>query len=158
MILSVPNSLKCLVEMISSLHAVMQNEAIFAINLICSYFFGSSDNAQAYSNISEQVTNLKLDNAQTYFDHTYVAELLITADIAKNIAFIINKYHEKMSFETVNNLVRLLFLLSKSTTIVDHLEKFNMSNALSLLLKNKNSRDLSNDINKLMNIHISRQS
>ncbi|KRT80317.1 Armadillo repeat containing protein, partial [Oryctes borbonicus] len=100
MILSVPNSVKCLVEMITSLHAVMQNEAILALNLICSCYFMANDNERPYSTVTEQVNNMKLVNTNVGVDSTYIAELLIAADIAKNIAFIINKYHEKMAFET----------------------------------------------------------
>lgn len=150
-ILSVPNSVKCLVEMISSLHVVMQNEALLALNLMCSHYFCTSDNEGLHPAISQQVNNMNLDDSNTVADSTYLAELLISADIYKNISFLINKYYEKMSLDTARNIVTLLSVLSKSTKIVDHFKTCNINNTLHLLQKNKYAKDLNNEISSLIN-------
>ncbi|KAI4470821.1 rap1 gtpase-gdp dissociation stimulator 1 [Holotrichia oblita] len=89
--------------------------------------------------------------APSHINSEYLAELLIAADIAKSIEFIIKKYHEKIAFETASNLIKLLSLLSNSTGIIEHFKNCKMNEALILLEKNKNIKELSSDISVLIN-------
>ncbi|KAK9745409.1 hypothetical protein QE152_g7005 [Popillia japonica] len=150
-ILSVSDSMKCLVDMISSLHTVMQNEAIIAITLISSYYFCSNDNKKMSTTMSEPdaTSQLNNSNSKSHINSEYLADLLIAADIAKNVEFIIKKYHEKIAFETASNLVKLLSLLSNSIGIIEHFKNCKINDALTLLEKNKKIKELSSDISVL---------
>lgn len=119
---SVPDSIKCLVEMISTMHAVMQNEALLALNLLCAS--------------SSKQSNLP--------------QLFIDADLGKHIAFVINKYHEKMERETIENMLILLEQLTKFTPISKHLLNSKVNDTLKLLTANKNATPSNSRISKLI--------
>ncbi|KAJ8974608.1 hypothetical protein NQ317_019353 [Molorchus minor] len=88
-LLSVKGTIKCIVEMISSNHAVMQNEAFYALNLLC-IGFSSADSShnKDVNNVSENTDRMKR-----------LIDELIQADIGKNLNFVINRYDH---FNSVN--------------------------------------------------------
>lgn len=118
---SVPDSIRCLVEMISTMHAVMQNEALLALNLLC-------------ASSSKQ---------------TDLPQLFIDADLGKHTAFVVNKYHEKMERETIENMLILLEQLIRCPRISKHLLQSKVNDALILLTANKNAASSSCRIAKL---------
>ena len=109
--------------MISSNHAVMQNEAIYGLFLVC--------------------TGLDDSNKMKFY------ELLIEANIGKNLTFVINKYYEKMDKPTVENLLSLFELLSNSSAIDKHLKTIEVDVALRKLLNNKSACNLEKKITKV---------
>ncbi|CAG9831995.1 unnamed protein product [Diabrotica balteata] len=116
LLLEVPDSIKCLVEMISSNHAVMQNEAFYALSLL--YVGLSSQNCEDSVN--------KFNKA------------LINADMVKNLHFILTKYADKMDTPTIENLLALLEYICKSEEIVDHFKKIELHTPLIKLYSNPN--------------------
>lgn len=105
--ISIPGSVKCLVEMISSNHALMQNEAFLALNML-------------YIGIS---TIQPMDLRK-------FIELIIEADIGKNLNFILTKYGGKMEQHTVENLLILLEHLVKNKLFIDHLNQSKVKDPL----------------------------
>lgn len=120
-LLNINDVVKCLVEMISSNHGVMQNESFYALNLLC---IGSDPNTN--DNINSNDIN------PTFF------EQLINADIGKNLNFAINKYSDKMDKQTIENLVTLLEHLIQSYSLIDHLRSNNLKDGLEKLKSNSN--------------------
>ncbi|KAK4873178.1 hypothetical protein RN001_015207 [Aquatica leii] len=130
-ILQTKDCVKCLVDMISSNHAVMQNEAFYALTLLCIDRLGnshSSSNAEDYN---------KLD------------KILVEAGIGKNLSFIINKYKEKLEKETIVNLLTLIEHLVKSPLIVQHLNESQLNERLSQLQDNKKAVEVHEKIKEL---------
>lgn len=121
-LLSVPDSLKCLVEMISSMHSVMQNEALLALNLIC--------------------LNCKDDNN--------LSNMFVNSDIGKHLAFIINKYYEKMENGTIENLLALIELLIAFNAVTKHLNELKVNEALKLFKNTKSITNYEKKIDKLI--------
>lgn len=104
-ILNTDNLVRCLVEMISSNHAIMQNEAYFALNIL-------SRGSTANRNDSQFV------------------KLCIEADAGKHVHYIIGKYLDKPDVKSTENLLCLLENLSKSPQLVDHFLQCGIKDAL----------------------------
>lgn len=106
-ILNTDKLVRCLVEMISSNHAIMQNEAYFALNILT---LGSTN-----------------ENNREF------VERCINADIGKHLHYIIGKYADKPDFKSTENLLCLLENLSKSPQLVEHLRSCGLKEALAKL-------------------------
>lgn len=89
----------------------MQNEALLALNLI----------------IISNLNNNQID----------LAKLFLNADIGKHIAFMINKYNEKMEIGTIENLLTLIEQLTKFTIIKTHLHELKVDEALKIFENHK---------------------
>ncbi|XP_056634995.1 GTPase-GDP dissociation stimulator vimar [Diorhabda sublineata] len=122
LLLENPDSIKCIVEMISSNHAVMQNEAFYALTLL-------------YLGCSSQNTD---DNNKEYSDLVSLNKILINADIGKNLNFVLTKYGDKMDTCTIENILTLLEQICKSTDVIDHLKNTEIQTPLPKLYKNPN--------------------
>ncbi|KAK5640016.1 hypothetical protein RI129_010827 [Pyrocoelia pectoralis] len=134
-ILETKDCVKCLVDMISSNHSVMQNEAFYAITLLCANCYGDQTN----SDCIEEAANTKLDT------------LLIEANTGKNLSFLVNKYKDKFERETVLNLLTLVENLTNSPSVVKHLKETNLHENLHQLLQNGKVSDVHDRIMKLAN-------
>ena len=146
LIVSIPNSVKCLVEMIASNHTVMQNEALLALCLICARCLKSQlvENTNNANPIDENEKDNYLDVMRA--DHVCLDELLIDSEIGKHLTFIVNKYFKKMDKEIVENLLVLLDQISGSLTLLKHLRETCVGESLKLLAENP---DLTNIKNRL---------
>lgn len=102
--LNINNLVRCLVEMISSNHAIMQNEAFYALNVLC---FGSAND-----------------------DSNDFVRLCVEADIGKHVYYIISKYADKPDEKSVDNLMSLLENLTKSSGMVEHFRSCGIKDAL----------------------------
>ncbi|KAF5299710.1 hypothetical protein FQA39_LY11505 [Lamprigera yunnana] len=127
-ILETKDCVKCLVDMISSNHAVMQNEAFYALTLLC----------------VDRID--KNDGLCSALDET-----LVEANIGKNLSFLINKYKDKLEKETVVNLLTLLEHLKKSPIVLKHLKDCNLSICLSQLSDNNKVAEVCEKIKELCN-------
>ncbi|KAB0792437.1 hypothetical protein PPYR_14396 [Photinus pyralis] len=127
LILETKDCVKCLVDMISSNHAVMQNEAFYSITLLCS---------KCYENPA------RVDE---------LSAVLIEANIGKNLSFLVNKYKDKFEGEAVSNLLTLVENLSKSPSVVDHLRESNVHERLRQLLDNSKINERHDRIIQLAN-------
>ncbi|CAG9767174.1 unnamed protein product [Ceutorhynchus assimilis] len=114
MFVSVKDSTKCIVEMISSNHAVMQNEAFIALRILAVGLHNSNSLDPFYTSLCE-------------------------AALGKNFNFVLNKYGEKWDQPIFENCLSLLENLVdsneivkdlKDNEIVDSLEKLNSHNCL----------------------------
>lgn len=129
----VKDTVRCVVEMTASNHAVMQNEAFFAIKLLfigcCNINYSSSENSD-----------------------TLIEKLIqevINADIGKHLNFVINKYGEKMDQHSINNLIELLEQMLNFISATKHLKSANISKVLEKLSCNPN---VQNALEKFENI------
>lgn len=114
-VLSVPKSVLCLVEMMTSMHAVMQNEAMLALNLLCISCLAKEPKDPQDKSLAQQ---------------------LVDAEIGKNIKFVIENYHEKMDNETAENLISLM------TQLVENKQVFpDLKGSLNADILNKITKD-----------------
>lgn len=133
-ILSIKDCVRCLVEMIPSNHAVMQNEAFYALNLLCIDRISNSN-----SNDIDACNSQSLD------------KILVEAEISKKINFLINKYKEKLEPETVVNLLTLIERLIVSPILLEHLKENCVGQELRKLVDVKKLTDLHDKIKLLSN-------
>ncbi|EFA00118.1 GTPase-GDP dissociation stimulator vimar [Tribolium castaneum] len=138
-LLQVRDSVKCLVEMMSSNHAVMQNESFYALNLLCIGCGVSHEN--------DSSNGVNGDHAN---EDGVLFEQLIDAEIGKNLSFVVNKYSDKMDKQTIENLVTLLEQLINSRAVSSHLKSNNVGEALAKLASNSNAQSLSDKLNHVM--------
>lgn len=106
-VLRIPKSVKCLVEMMCSMHPVMQNEALLALNLLCASCLTGS---------------------------TSLDVMLLEADICKNISFMLDKYGEKFQEETVSNIMTLLDQMARNKMLLADIRTSTVLNSLSNLV------------------------
>lgn len=126
-LLDIEESLKCLVEMTSSSHAMMQNEALSSLDLVC---VGSSElNEIEFERFIESVIN---------------------ADIGRHLQFVINRYGEKMNEQTISNLLSLLEHLIKSDKALTHLHQNKVRSALLKINSSFNSKQLLDRLNTVL--------
>jgi hypothetical protein len=137
-LIQIKDSVKCLVEMTSSNHAVMQNESFYALNLLC---IGCGVGNESDSSNGVNGDHAAEDGDQTLFDQ------LINADIGKNLSFVVNKYSDKMDKHTIENLLTLLEQLINSPSLVGHLKSNNVGEALAKLTANPNAQAVSEKLN-----------
>lgn len=124
--ISIPESVKCLVEMISSNHALMQNEAFLALNIL---YIGCSNTKPT--------------------DTEKLVELVVEADIGKNLNFILTKYGGKMDQHTVDNLLTLLEHFINSKLVIDHLNQSNIKDPLQKVYNVAHTQDLKERVNSI---------
>lgn len=128
-LLSVNDSLKCLVEMISSIHVVMQNEALLALNIICL----SSKNRKDSINNENDLPNM-----------------FVKSDVGKHLSFMINKYYEKMENGTLENLLTLIEQLTEYTIVTEHLNALKVDESLTVLKNVKSTTNYEKRIDVLV--------
>lgn len=107
LILNTDKLVRCLIEMISSNHAIMQNEAYFALTI--------------------------LSLASTNENNSVFVKLSIDADIGKHLHYIIGKYVDKPDASSTKNLLCLLENLSKFPELLEHLKLCGIKEALAKL-------------------------
>lgn len=120
------DTVRCVVEMIASNHAVMQNEAFYAIKLL---FIGCCD-------ISSTLNTNDTEGSVTLIDK--LIEEVVNADIGKHLNFVINKYGEKMDQHSIDNLVALLEQMLSFISATEHLKLANISKVLEKISLNPN--------------------
>ncbi|XP_030755329.1 rap1 GTPase-GDP dissociation stimulator 1 isoform X2 [Sitophilus oryzae] len=130
--LSIPDSTKCIVEMISSNRGVMQNESFLAL---CILAVGLSNNEK---------------HAGEEMERFY--KTLCDSDIGKNLNFVMNKYGEKWDQHTMENCLTMLENLVKSSQIVVHLMENNISECLEKLKNNGNAKDILTRVDSIIQI------
>lgn len=123
-LLDVPDLVKCLVEMISSNHAVMQNEALYALNLLLLGYKGK--------------------------DRERFVQQLVGADVGKHFLFILNKYGDRMDQKTEENIVKVLDKMLECEAILGHLKNSGLQGALENL--KGNSSVAPNDIERVLDL------
>lgn len=126
-LLEIEESLKCLVEMISSSHAMMQNEALSSLDLVCT---GSSE--------------LSVEEFNKF------VKAVIDSDIGKHLQFVVNRYGEKMNDQTITNLLSLIEHLLKSEEALTHLNKNKVKSALLKINITSESDLLSDRLNVVL--------
>ncbi|XP_060522206.1 GTPase-GDP dissociation stimulator vimar [Cylas formicarius] len=112
---SIKDSVGCIVDMIVSNHAVMQNEAYSALGLLC-------------AGLSEP-----------HLGRFY--ESLINAELESKLRFITTKYGAKWNAETIENLLGLLERLSASEKVVAQLRDSDYADVLIRLKDNPNAKN-----------------
>lgn len=127
--IKIHGTVKCLVEMISSNHALMQNEAFHALNLL--YLGCSQSNDQ---------------------DLEIFLNLVIEADLGKTLSFILNKYGGKMDVHTVENLLTFLEHLVTSNVLIDHLNKTKVRSPLLKISSCSSTEGISDRLNKILSV------
>ncbi|KAJ3662966.1 hypothetical protein Zmor_007280 [Zophobas morio] len=133
------DSVKCLVEMSSSNHGVMQNESFYSLNLL---IIGCG-----VSNENDSSNGL---NGEHGNDDGVLFEQFISAEIGKNLNFVVNKYGDKMDKHTIENLLTLLEQLVNSPPVVQHLKSNSVGEALEKLSSNPNAQSLNEKLNHLV--------
>lgn len=128
MVVEVKDCVKCLVEMIMSIHAAMQNEAFFALKLLCLSQLSSSTNGLAINGCGDQKS---CDNV------SLLEKALVDADVGHSLLFLINNHRHKMEKETVENMISLLKLLLTSRRILSHLNGCKFHETLRLVCELK---------------------
>lgn len=113
--------------MIPSAHAVMQNEALVALNLLCA-------------------TNT-IENKQGI--ESNLAQALLSADIGNCVAFLLNKY--KLEREVFANLLTLLNFLVETHDIKIHLRDSKFPEALRNCSSQEKLEEYQDKINELAN-------
>lgn len=120
-LLDVQDVIRCLVEMTSSSHSVMQNEAFMALNILHTVYSSSR-----HADGGKIKDSINVDLQKFY-------KLLITADVAKHLTLIICKCSDKQDIETINSILTLLENLIQSQDIVSHLKTHNTLDSLRKL-------------------------
>lgn len=127
-LIRVTDSIKCLIEMLPSSHAVMQNESLLALNLLCI--------------AHNQSTKVE--------DKNILEACFVSSDIGKYIAFLINKYSEKMEREIIENLLFLLEKLCTYASVKNNLKNNQVAEVLKKYLDRADVKELHNRVNKLI--------
>nr|CAI5826613.1 unnamed protein product [Callosobruchus analis] len=132
-VLDVDGCVKCIVEMICSNHAVMQNEAFIALSLMC--------------------TGCKKNDAEVQGGAQWdqLVRQLVEADIGKSVSFVLMKYGHKMDRSSIENLLTLLEQLFEHSELLNHLKEADMSPRLITLTSNPNAERLKERIDKIVN-------
>nr|XP_022910252.1 rap1 GTPase-GDP dissociation stimulator 1-B-like [Onthophagus taurus] len=131
MILTLPNCIRCLTDMLCALHGVMQNEALLALNVLCEFCLLSKPNVEVVDPMAKGS-----DKSLNYFSHGQTFNMFVKADLGKNLVFMIEKYHEKLTVDIINGVLSLIDTLSKSTEMNRYLKSCSIEKALPLLLVN----------------------
>lgn len=111
--------------MIMSIHAAMQNEAFFALSLLC------------LSQLPNQAAINGCDDKQDCSNTSNLEKALVDADIGQSMAFLISNHRDKLQKETVENMVSLLKQLVKSKCIISHLHELKFHETLKLVCELK---------------------
>ncbi|KAL1489153.1 hypothetical protein ABEB36_014094 [Hypothenemus hampei] len=128
--LSVKDSVKCIVDMIASNHALMQNESFFALNILA---IGLAK--------SEKHPQVQLDN---------LYKSIVEANFGKNLTFVLNKYGEKWDKHTIENCLALMEVLMVSPWIREDLKDNQAAQSLEKLKVNTNAKERLGEIEKVL--------
>lgn len=146
--LKVDGTVKCIVEMISSNHAVMQNEAFYALYLLCQLCLGCPlPDANLNNSSSGADPAEKCDS-----DQDVLFQLFVDADLGKHLHYNITKYGEKMEKHLLENLLRFLEQLANSDLMKSHFKSIKLTDAFVKFLQNKDADDLMRRIRKLTSL------
>lgn len=122
--------------MISSMHVVMQNEALLALNLICLTSRNRNDSLNNENvTINNENVTINNENVVTINNGNDLAKMFVVSDVGKHLTFMMNKYYEKIENGTLENLLTLIEQLTDYTEIIDHLNVLKVDDAL-MLFKN----------------------
>uniref|UniRef100_A0A1A9WI19 Uncharacterized protein n=1 Tax=Glossina brevipalpis TaxID=37001 RepID=A0A1A9WI19_9MUSC len=110
------STIEAMINMLTSQHLVMQNEALIALCILCVVFLGNSSSSS--SSVSGDDTAIKLQEA------------FIKFEVGKKLAELINKSSDTMTKEIVENLQNFTNLLRTSDKLVAHLEQNNINELL----------------------------
>lgn len=110
----IDGAVDCMVNMLTSQHLVMQNEALIALSII-SAVLGKSGKESSTDSAAPQI-NLN--------------ELLIRCDLGQKMSEFISKNSDTMTKEIVENLQTFMSLLRCSADLVVHLNKHNIDELL----------------------------
>lgn len=106
------STIEAMVNMLTSQHLVMQNEALIALCILCVVYLSSS---------SSRATDESAKQLQDAF---------IKYEVGKKLAELINKSSDTMTKEIVENLENFTNLLRTSDKLIAHLEQHNISELL----------------------------
>lgn len=105
-------TIEAMVNMLTSQHLVMQNEALIALCIL-------------------SVVYLRSSSSQLADDHSQLLQdAFIKYDVGKKLAELINKSSDTMTKEIVENLENFSNLLRTSDKLVSHLEQHNITELL----------------------------
>lgn len=131
-IIQVDDCVRCLVEMIPSSHAVMQNEALLALNLLCEY---------------EKIYRSKNSNDQ---NNKNLESVLVKADVGKFVTILLNKYSLKMKREVIENLLSLFERICEYKEVKQNLKTNEVSTSLKKCLEREDLKEIYGRINKII--------
>lgn len=103
-------AVESMINMLTSQHVVMQNEALIALSIISSIYLLKSD--------SSSLNNINL------------IELYIKCELGKKLADFIKRSSDNMSKEIVENLQTFTKILRQSDKLNKHLEENNVNELL----------------------------
>lgn len=106
------STIEAMVNMLTSQHLVMQNEALIALCILCVVYLSPSSTTQSD------------EHAQ------HIQDAFIKYEVGKKLAELINKSSDSMTKEIVENLENFTNLLRSSDKLVVHLEQHNISELL----------------------------
>lgn len=109
-------AIEAMVNMLTSQHLVMQNEALIALCILCVVYLSPSG---AGPGSDESATQLQ--------------DAFIKYEVGKKLAELINKSSDTMTKEIVENLQNFINLLRTSEKLVSHLEAHNISELLKTI-------------------------
>lgn len=142
-LVTVKDCVRCLVEMIPSSHGVMQNEALYALNILCAFETVTKEkNTEKVTELSQDIDNLQINNHD-------LKNILVECDIGKYITFLLNKYGEKMEKEIIENMVLFLEKLCVSSEVQKNLKKNDVQNVMKKILDRKDCNNLSERVDKI---------
>lgn len=150
-VIKVKDCVKCLVEMIPSSHGVMQNEALFALNLLCAFENISKANKIADIKVTEKLENeVGGDEKEAKCsDKNGLQQVFVEADIGKYVAFLLNKYSDKMEKEIIENLLLFLEKLCEYPDVKENLKTNKMTLVLKKILERKELAFVFDRVNKI---------
>ena len=107
------STIEAMVNMLTSQHLVMQNEALIALCILCVVYLSPSSTNQQSDEHAQQIQ-----------------DAFIKYEVGKKLAELINKSSDSMTKEIVENLENFTNLLRTSDKLVAHLEQHNISELL----------------------------
>lgn len=111
--LSHDGAVEAMVNMLTSQHLVMQNEALIALCILCVVYLSTSHGKH------ESATQLQ--------------DAFIKYEVGKKLAELINKSSDTMTKEIVENLQNFINLLRTSDKLIAHLEEHNINELLKTI-------------------------
>ncbi|XP_066151798.1 GTPase-GDP dissociation stimulator vimar [Euwallacea fornicatus] len=130
--IEVKDSVKCIIDMISSNHGLMQNESFLALNVLAIGLTNKQKHPQA-------------DVEEFY-------QKLCEADLGKNVNFVLNKYGEKWDKHTTENCISFLENLLKSDKVLKELKSNEVPQMLGKLKNNSNATDCLDRLERILKI------
>ncbi|KAI9577678.1 hypothetical protein GQX74_013372 [Glossina fuscipes] len=117
-------TIEAMINMLTSQHLVMQNEALIALCILCVVFLGKSSSSSSPSSASSSSAATDGDTA------IKLQDAFIKFEVGNKLAELINKSSDTMTKEIVENLQNFTNLLRNSDKLVAHLEENNINELL----------------------------